>query len=192
MGFFKKFSGPKAKMELKLDEVAYEYTDKLTGKIALDPEEDISIDEFRIEFGGNKKVKWKKGFSSYSGTSSLDMRKISIGGPIKLQKGQHYEQPFKIDIPSYRRPDPFTELEIKVKGVIAIHGRPDLTHELKPAINLPYVIECSRGYGGCGFSTEPMSEPVKACPKCGNNLEEMWNRQYSDEARKAAQGTRRF
>jgi len=31
MGFFKKFSAPKAKTELKLDEVSYEYTDKLTG-----------------------------------------------------------------------------------------------------------------------------------------------------------------
>ena len=36
MGFFKKFSSPKANIELKLNEVAYEYTDKLTGRIVLD------------------------------------------------------------------------------------------------------------------------------------------------------------
>lgn len=192
MGLFKKFSAPKAKIELKLDEVAYDYKDKLTGRIVLDPEEDILVNEFRLEFQGSKKVKWKKGFSSYSGTSSLDIRKIPIGGPVKLQRGQHHEHPFQINIPQYSRSDPFTELEVKVKGVAAVQGRPDLTHEVKPVINFPYVIECLRSYGGCGFVTQPLSEPVKACPRCGINLEEVWNRQYSDEAREAARGPRRF
>lgn len=188
MFLFKRFSGPKAKTELKLNEVAYEYTDKLAGKIVLDPEEEILIDEFRLEFGGNQKTKWKKGFSSFSGSSSLETKKIPIGGQVKIQKGQHYEQPFQIDIPLYSKPDPFTEIEIKVKGVVATKGRPDLTQEVKPVINFPYVIECLQKYGGCGFTTQPLNEPVKACPKCGNNLEEAWNRKYSDEARQAARG----
>lgn len=192
LGFFKKFSALKAKIELKLDEVAYNYTDKLTGRIVVDPQEEISVNEFRLEFGGSKKVKWKKGFSSLSTSSSLETRKIPIGSPVKLQKGQHYEQPFQIAIPQYSRPDPFTELEVKVKGVATVQGRPDLTHEVKPVITFPYVIECDRDYGGCGFITQPLSEPVKACPRCGNNLEEIWNRQYSDEARQAAQGPRKF
>jgi hypothetical protein len=191
MGFFKKFSAPKAKMELKLDEVSYEYTDKLTGRIVVNPEEEISVDEFRLEFGGNEKIKWKKGFSSYSSSSSLETKKVTVAGPTKLQKGQHYEQPFQIDIPLYSKPDPFTELEIKVKGVVAAKGRPDLTNEVKPVINFPFVIECISEYGGCGFMTQPLAEPVKACPKCGNNLEEVWNRKYSDEAREAAHGPSR-
>jgi hypothetical protein len=191
MGFFKKFSAPKAKTELKLDEVSYEYTDKLAGRIVVDPEEEIAVDEFRLEFGGNKKIKWKKGFSSFSSSSSLETRKVTVAGPTKLQKGQHYEQPFQIDIPLYSKPDPFTELEIKVKGVVATKGRPDLTHEVKPVINFPYVIECIREYGGCGFMTQPLAEPVKACPGCGNNLEEVWNRKYSEEAREAARGPQR-
>ena len=190
MGFFKKFSAPKVKIELKLDEVAYDYKDKLTGRIVLDPQEEISVNEFRLEFGGNKKIKWKKGFSSLSSSSSLDTRKIPIGAPVKLQKGQHYEQPFQIDIPLYSKPDPFTENEVKVKGVAAVQGRPDLTHEVKPAINFPFVIECLRQYGGCGFITQPSSEPVKACPKCGNNLEEVWNRKYSDELRESQERSR--
>jgi len=195
MGLFKKFSAPKAKIELKLDEVAYDYKDKLTGRIVLDPQEDMSVNEFRLEFGGSKKVKWKKGFSSLSTGSSLDTRKVPIGGPVKLQKGQHYEQPFQIDIPLYSKPDPFTENEVKVKGVATIQGRPDLTHEVKPVINFPYVIECLGRYGGCGFITQPLPEPVKACPKCGNNLEEVWNRKYSDELRESqerSRGGRRF
>jgi len=191
MGFFKKFSAPKAKTELRLAEVSYEYADKLAGRIIVDPEEEISVDEFRLEFGGNKKIKWKKGFSSFSSSSSLETRKVTVAGPTKLQKGQHYEQPFQIDIPLYSKPDPFTELEIKVKGVVATKGRPDLTNEVKPVINFPYVIECIREYGGCGFMTQPLAEPVKACPRCGNNLEEVWNRKYSDEAREAAHGSPR-
>jgi hypothetical protein len=192
MGFFKKFSAPKANIELKLNEVAYEHTDKLTGRIVLDPQEDMSINEFRLEFGGNRKVKWKKGFSSFSSSSSLETRKIPVGSSVQLAKGQHYEQPFQIDIPQYSRPDPFTELEVKVKGVATVQGRPDLTNEVKPVINFPYVIECLSQYGGCGFITQPLSEPVKACPKCGHNLEEVWNKRYSDEAREAAQGPRKF
>jgi len=195
LGLFKKFSAPKAKIELKLDEVAYEYADKLTGRIILDPQEDVSINEFRLEFGGNKKVKWKKGFSSFNSSSSLETRKITIGAAIKLQKGQHYEQPFQVDIPLFPKPDPFTENEIKVKGVAIIQGRPDLTHETKPVINFPYVIECLRQYGGCGFITQPLTEPVKACPKCGNNLEEVWNRKYQHELKESqerSRGPRRF
>jgi len=192
MGLFKKFKAPKVKIELKLDEVAYDYKDKLTGRIVLDPEEETSVNEFRLEFGGSKKVKWKKGFSSYSFTSSLETKKIPVGGQVKVQKGQHYEHPFQIDIPLYPKPDPFTEVEVKVKGVATVQGRPDLTHEAKPAINFPYVIECDRDYGGCGFMTQPLSEPVKTCPKCGNNLEEVWNREYSEEAREAARRPQRF
>ena len=192
MGFFKKFSAPKANIELKLNEVAYEYTDKLTGRIVLDPQEDMSINEFRLEFGGNRKVKWKKGFSSFNSSSSLETRKIPIGGSVQIAKRQHYEQPFQIDIPQYSRSDPFTELEVKVKGVATVQGRPDLTNEVKPVINFPYVIECLSQYGGCGFITQPLSEPVKACPRCGHNLEEVWNKRYSDEAREAAQGPRKF
>lgn len=192
MGLFKKFSAPKAKIELKLDEVAYNYTDKLTGKIVIDPQEDMSANEFRLEFGGNRKVKWKKGFSSFSDSSSLETRKITVGSSVMLQKGQHYEQPFQIDIPQYSRPDPFTELEVKIKGVATVQGRPDLTHEVKPVITFPYIIECLRQYGGCGFITQPLADPINGCPKCGNNLEEVWNHKYSDEARQAAQGPRKF
>ena len=65
LGFFKKFSAPKVKIELKLDEVAYNYTDKLTGRIVLDPQEEISVNEFRLEFGGNKKIKWKRASAEF-------------------------------------------------------------------------------------------------------------------------------
>jgi len=192
MGLFKRFKAPKAKIELKLDEVAYEPTDKFTGRIIVDPQEDISVNEFRLEFGGKKKVKWKKGFSSLSTSSSLETKKVPISGSVKLQRGQHYEQPFQINIPSYSKPDPFTEIEVEVKGVAAVQGQSDLTHEVKPSINFPYVIECFREYGGCGFITQPLPEPVKACPKCGNNLEEVWNRKYSHELKASQQRTRRF
>jgi len=183
LSFFKKFSPPKAKMELKLEEAAYNYTDKLTGRIILDPQEEISVNEIRLEFGGSRKVRWKKGFSSLNTTSSLETKKIPIGSPVKLQKDQHYEQPFQVNIPLYSRPDLFSETELTVKGVIAVQGRPDLTHEVKLGITFPYVIECLRQYGGCGFITQPLPTPILTCPACGKNLEEMWNQKYSDEAK---------
>lgn len=191
MGFFKKFSAPKAKIELQLSEVAYNYTDKLTGKVVVDAQENIPVGEFRLEFSGSRKIKWKKGFSSYSSSESLETRKISVGGPANVSSGQRYEHPFQIDIPAYSIPDPFSEIEIKVKGVATVQGRPDLTNEVKPVISFPYVIHCDNRYGGCGFTTQPSPEPVKACPRCGNNLEELWNRKYADEARRAAEAQQR-
>ncbi len=192
MGLFKKFKASKAKIELKLDEVAYGANDKFTGRIVVDPQEDILVNEFRLEFGGKKKIKWKKGFSSLSTTSSLETKKIPIGGSVNLENGQHFEQPFQIDIPFYSKPDPFTEIEVNVKGVAAVQGRPDLTHEVKPVINFPYVIGCLSEYGGCGFVAEPLQEPVKICPKCGNNLEEVWNRKYKDQMKKTQARSGRF
>jgi len=173
LGLFKRFSTPKAKLELKLDEAVYNYADKFTGRIVVDPQEEISVNEFRLEFSGSKKVKWKKGFSSLNTTSSLETKKIPIGGPVKLQKEQRHEQPFQIDIPFYSRPDPFTETELKVRGVVEVQGRSDLSHEVKVGITFPYVIECLRRYGGCGFVTQPLSTPVLTCPRCGKSLEEM-------------------
>ncbi|MFW6117012.1 MAG: hypothetical protein ACOC6G_00320 [Thermoproteota archaeon] len=64
---------------------------------------------------------------------------------------------------------------------MTIHGKSDLKHEFKPTVNLPYVIECPKKYGGCGFITEPIMEPVKICPKCGYDLEEGINRKYKDQ-----------
>lgn len=192
MGLFKKFSAPKAKIEVKLNEAVYNYTDKLAGRIVVDPQEEISINDLRLEFSGSKKVKWKKGFSSFSTSSSLETKKISLGGPVKLQKGQNYELPFETAIPMYSRPDPFTETEVKIKGVATVQGRPDLSHEIKLGVTFPYAIECLSEYGGCGYITQPLPTPVFVCPKCGHNLEEMWNRKYSEEARQAAKGMQRF
>ncbi len=184
---FKRLSAPKAKIELRLDEAVYDCKDKLSGRLILDPQEEISVDELRLEFEASKKVKWKKGFSSFSTSSSLGTRRIPVGSSISLQKGQHYEQPFQIDIPFYSRSDPFTEIEVKVKGVVAVQGRPDLTNEVKPGIIFPYVIECLRQYGGCGFTTQPSPEPVRSCPQCGRNLEEIYDRKYSEEMRRSSQ-----
>jgi len=178
----KRFSAPKAKIELKLSELGYESTDKLTGQIVLDPQEEIAIDEFRLEFNGTRITEWEKGFLSHSSFVNEQTRKITVGPPIKLSPSQHHEQPFQVDIPQFSRPDPFTDIVVRIKGVAIIQGRRALTNEVKVAINFPYVIECERRYGGCGFITQPMAKPIKVCPKCGNNLEEVWNRKYRGRA----------
>jgi hypothetical protein len=61
--------------------------------MAVDAQEDISVDEFRLEFGGNKKVKWKKGFSSYGFSKPLDTRKSSVVGAINIEEGRTTSNP---------------------------------------------------------------------------------------------------
>jgi hypothetical protein len=174
---------PKVNLELRFDEAVYDYKDKMTGRIILDAQEDILVDEFRLEFDACKKVRGKNARHSFS--LPLETRTIPIGNSTILQKGQHYELPFQIQIPSYSKPDPYTEIEVKVKGVAAVTGRPDLTHEARPTINFPYVIECPKEHGGCGYTTRPLRRPVTACPKCGNNLEEIWDSKIRQQASRA-------
>lgn len=181
MGLFKKFRPPKAKIDLKLDEVAYDATShKFRGRIVVDPQEDVAVDELRLEFDATEKVE-REGFRF---SSRLRTEEISIGGSVKLRKGQHYEQPFQIDIPLLSKRLSFMEIEVKMKGVVAVKGRPDLTHELKSAIDSPYIIECLKEYGGCGFKTQPLSDPISVCPKCKSNLEEIWKRKFREEIEK--------
>lgn len=181
MGLFKRFRAPKAKIELKLDEVAYDATShKISGRIVVRPREDVSVDELRLEFGATEKGK----FGSFRFSYSMRKEEISIAGPVKLQKGQHCEKPFQINIPLLSKRAPFTEIEVKMKGVVAVKGRPDLTREIKSAINSPYIIECLKEYGGCGFITQPVSEPISVCPKCKSNLEEIWSRKIREEFEK--------
>lgn len=174
---------PKANLELRFDEDAYDYRDKMTGRILVDSQEDILVDEFRLEFDACKKIRGKN--ARYSFSLPLETTTIPIGNPTNLQKGKHYELPFQIQIPSYFKPDSYTEIEVKVKAVAAVTGRPDLTHEAKSTITFPYVIECPKGYGGCGYTTRPLERPGTACPKCGNNLEEIWNRKMRQQASQA-------
>ena len=185
MGFFKRFRPPKAKIDLKLDEVAYEATShKISGRIVVGPQEDVSVDEVRLEFAATEKGK----FDGFRFSYSMRQEEISIAGPVMLQKGQHCEKPFQIDTPLLSKRAPFTEIEVEMKVVAAVNGRPDLTHELKPAINSPYIIECLKEYGGCGFITQPLSEPISICPKCKSNLEEIWSRKIREECEKAQAG----
>jgi hypothetical protein len=181
MGLFKRFRPSKAKIDLKLDEFAYDATShRISGRIVVDPQEDVSVDELRLEFGAAEKGK----IGSFRFSSSMKKEETSIAGPVKLQKGQHYDKPFQIDIPLLFKRAPFTEIEVKMKGVAAVKGRPDLTHELKPAIKSPYIIECLKEYGGCGFITQPLSDPISVCPKCKSNLEEIWSRKIREEFEK--------
>ncbi|UCC32887.1 MAG: sporulation protein [Candidatus Bathyarchaeota archaeon] len=189
MGIFGKFKKPKGKIEVQLDRAAYEATDRFTGRIVVAAEEEMPVDEFRVEIRGDSKTEWKQkgrwGSSSLNISSTLGTESIPLAGPMKLSKGQRYEQRFQVDIPKHTRPDPFTEIEMKVKGVVAINGRLDLTHEVKPQVNLPYVMECPRKYGGCGFTTQPIMEPIDTCPKCGYKLEEGTNRKYEDRLKES-------
>lgn len=181
MSLLKRFRPPKAKIDLKLDEVAYDATShEISGRVVIDLQEDVSVDELRLEFDATEKVERE----DFRFSSRLRTKEISIGDPVKLRKGQHYEQPFQIDIPLLSKRGPFMEIEVKMKGVVAVKDRPDLTHELKAAIDSPYIIECLKEYGGCGFITQPLSDPISVCPKCKSNLEEIWNRKIKEEIEK--------
>ena len=61
MGFLKFFKTPKAKLELQFDEIGNEVTKELTGRMVIEPQEEITVDELRLEFDGVMKVRWPSG-----------------------------------------------------------------------------------------------------------------------------------
>ena len=188
MGFLKIFRAPKAKIELKLDKIVFEMRDGLTGRVVIEPQEDITVNELRLEFAGVRKIRWQSGSrGSLAIDELLSTNKISIGGSVFLHTGQDYEQGFHVDIPPYSKSNHFvTEMDVKVKCVAVFEGRPDLTCELKPAINFPYIIECLVDYGGCEFVTPPSPQPAETCPKCGKNLRQIWDAYFNTQAARTA------
>ncbi|MFW6117011.1 MAG: hypothetical protein ACOC6G_00315 [Thermoproteota archaeon] len=109
MGIFDRFKKPKCKFKVELDDSVYDATDKFSGRIVVDTEEELQVDEFKLEVVAHSKTKWKQkgrwGSSSLSTSSSLGTKEFLLSGPIKIPKGQHYEKRFKVDIPKHARPD---------------------------------------------------------------------------------------
>lgn len=190
LGFLRRFTAPKAKIELKLNEAVYETRDKMEGRILVDSQEDVEMSGFKLEFNPTATVKWKSGWSSFNESSGIEGTDIPVGEAVKLQKGQQYEQPFQVNIPFWSKPDPFTEIEVKVKAVATIEGRPDLTHQIQPVISCPYVIECLEDFGGCGFVTQPLSQPIETCPNCNRSLKDIWDQKYREMAKAMASNQR--
>lgn len=147
MGLFGKFKAPKGTVSVMLDKSEYSLREPLTGKINVSAAEDFEIDEIRLELWVNEFTRATQSMD-IGGTRKnvtaeqnnlIHQGKITITGRIQATSGLNQDFPFSVNLPTglpptYRGRNASNTW--KIKGVLAVKGRPDITsHEMEIQIN---------------------------------------------------------
>ena len=147
MGFLDRLKAPKATVSVTFDKQSFNLNEPMTGKFNVSSSDEFDVDELRIELWVTEwtKATEKKGSGSDARTVTAEQNaklhdgKISVAGRMKVTDGFNQEFPFSIPLPSgvpptYRGRNASNTW--KMKGVIAVKGRPDVTgHVLEVQIN---------------------------------------------------------
>lgn len=147
MGFLDRLKAPKATVSVTLDKKAFNLNEPMTGKFNVSSSDEFDVDELRIELWVTEwtKATETKGSGSDAVTVTAEQNaklydgKISVTGRMKVTDGFNQEFPFNIPLPSgvpptYRGRNASNTW--KMKGVIAVKGRPDVTgHIMEVQIN---------------------------------------------------------
>jgi hypothetical protein len=143
MGFFGKFKAPKATVSVTMDKTEYSLREPLTGKINVSTAEDFDIDEVRLEIWVNEFTRASES-QNVGGTTrtvtaqqdnTLHRGKITVAGRMHASNGFTQDFPFSTSLPggippTYRGRN--ANNTWKMKGVVAVKGRPDVTgHDIE-------------------------------------------------------------
>jgi len=148
MGLFGKFKAPKATVSVLLDKGEYSSREPLTGKISVSAAEDVDIDEVRLEIWVNEFTRASESIDVGGGTrrtvttqqnNTIHSGKTTVAGRMHASNGFSQDFPFSINLPpgippTYRGRNATNSW--KMKGVIAVKGRPDVTgHDMEIQVN---------------------------------------------------------
>ena len=142
MGIFKRFKAPKATISVALDKQVFSLNESMTGTLSVSSSEEFDADELRIELWVTEEttatgsVTIRTGAESETKTvtvkqeANLHDGKITVAGRMKITEGFNQQFPFSIPMPSgipptYRGRNASNTW--RIKGVIAVKGRPDVT-----------------------------------------------------------------
>lgn len=189
MGFLKKFSqhlvAPKAETTLNLFNEYVVLGDNLEGTFTVISNETFDADEVRCELDCTETTQVLR--SIYDPTlKRMVTRQVTENrilyqvNPVcnpatQIVTGVRREFRFNINLPAGGRPTLMSandEVRWEIKGVVAVHGRPDLTTEIiqfqvipesqRPANQAPKVRLIT-----CEYCQTAMPETDLACPNCG-------------------------
>ena len=189
MSFLKKFENhlvaPKADLNLQLDVSYVALGDNLEGMLVVSPHEDIAAEEVRCEVNCVETAQvirneYDAGLKrtvprQVTETKVLFSAKPACNPAIQLISGVTKQFKFSVGIPAGARPT-FQSIadmvEWKIKGVVAVHGRPDVTTKeqgfevilpsQKPS-NEPAKVRLV----ACEYCQAAMPETALVCPNCG-------------------------
>jgi len=138
---------PKGTIAVAMDKNEYSLREPLVGKVNVSASEDFDVDEIRLEV---EVFEWTQatqnlniGGTNRSVTAAQDSKvheqKMTLQGRMHLNNGFNQDFPFTLNLPTgvpptYRGRN--ARCTWKVKGVIAVKGRPDITgHPMELQIN---------------------------------------------------------
>ena len=189
MGFLKKLEGhlvaPKAEVNLQLSDQCVVLGDNLDGTFTITPHEDILADEIRCEIKCTETAQVMK--TEYDPTVKrmvtrqvtenrvLYQVKPPCNPATQLANGASNTFKFSINIPAGARPTFMSATDTvqwEIKGVVAVHGRPDVTTK---EILLQVIPQSERPANeppkirlvACQYCQTEMPETILICPNCG-------------------------
>lgn len=171
MSIFSKFTHPRGDLSLKFDKESFDYNEELTGKLIINPKEDFQAESLCLEITPVEKTHTQH----YESSNDVNMVMRALNSQIHITRDVAFEQPFRTQIPFKSMSYPFTQVELRVRGVVWVKGRHSLTCELVPKVNYPYIVECRREFGGCGWVSESSLSLISECPGCGLSLQRIWD-----------------
>jgi hypothetical protein len=147
MGIFGRFKAPKATVSVTLDKGECSLREPLTGKINVSAAEDFDIDEVRLEIVVSEFTRASQsqnvGGTTQTVTAQQDNMihkgKTAVSGRMHAPNGLSQDFPFSMNLPpgippTYRGRN--ANNTWKIKGVLAVKGRPDVTsHETEIQVN---------------------------------------------------------
>ncbi len=189
MGFLKKLEGhlvaPKADVNLQLQDQYAVLGDNLEGTLTVTPHEDIASDEIRLEIKCAETVKVMK--TEYDPALKMVVNrqvtenlvlyqaKPQCNPAIALTNGVSSSFKFSIPLPAGARPTYMSAedtVQWEIKGVIAVHGRPDVTTketilQVIPPSERPQNEPPKVRLVACQYCQTEMPETTLTCPNCG-------------------------
>ncbi|UCH31343.1 MAG: hypothetical protein JSV05_07555 [Candidatus Bathyarchaeota archaeon] len=194
MGFFKRFTKPKASVSLTLSEKTIELGNDLDGSVDVSCEEEFDATEVRAELRcieKRRRERWiydkkrgRKIRQVYWDIATLHSDNPRLGDKLHLVPNFRKTYPLSINIPVGGR-ESFDGLDASIKwlikGVVAIKGRPDVTSETTEL----QVVKASAGSAprekkvkmvSCEYCEGLMPQTDTSCPNCGAPRKELKQR----------------
>ncbi len=189
MGFLKKLEGhliaPKADVNLQLSEQYAVLGDNLDGTFTVTPHEDIAADEIRCEIKCTEtaqvmKTEYDPALKMVVNRQVTENRVLYQAKPpcnpaINLANGISQSFKFSIALPAGARPtfmSAVDNVQWEIKGVVAVHGRPDVTTketvlQVIPPSERPANEPPKVRLVNCQYCQAAMPETTLVCPNCG-------------------------
>jgi ribosomal protein L40E len=171
MGFFDRLNPINAKISVTLEKTTFMEGEPITGRVNLDSDEAVRADEIRLEVLVTEShyttrttyVNGRVSHNTVRETKVLHSEKVRVSGPLDIMKGQVEAFPFSFSTPPAWPSMPGGTIDRRLKGVVAVKGRPDKTGETNFNVSGP-----AYGAATAAPAQVMVKEVVKVpCKYCG-------------------------